>query len=148
MLSASLLCSLGFGWLFAAPLAVAAAVALVYGIVSLADSPSYSATLMEVVPARSLGGAFAVQMLFGWAATAVAPAAFGLLLDLGRKAETGPVAQWGWAFALLAFGPVAGIIALGPLRARSGLDRRWASKTQRGRADTAGEIPEVPQEHL
>ncbi len=40
---------------------------------------------MEVVPAHSLGGAFALQMLFGWAATVVAPAAFGLMLDLMKR---------------------------------------------------------------
>ena len=30
---------------------------------------------MELVPPRSLGGAFSIQMLFGWAATVVAPVA-------------------------------------------------------------------------
>ncbi|MGQ0549657.1 MAG: MFS transporter [Armatimonadota bacterium] len=124
MLSISLMCSLGFGWLFGAPVAVAAAVALLYGIVSLADSPSYAATLMEVVPARSLGGAFAVQMLFGWAATAAAPAVFGLVLDLGKTAGASPMVQWGWAFMLMALGPLAGIVALAPLRARSRADVR------------------------
>ncbi len=124
MLSVSLMCSLGFGWLFSAPVAVIAGVALLYGIVSLADSPSYAATLMEVVPARSLGGAFSVQMLFGWAATAVAPAAFGMMLDLGRATQASPMVQWGWAFALLALGPLAGILALGPLRARRRTDLR------------------------
>lgn len=119
MLSVSLLCSLVFGWLFAAPVAFTAAVAFLYGIVSLADSPSYSATLMEVVPPRSLGGAFSIQMLFGWAATAVAPAAFGAVLDLGRAAQSSTVAQWGWAFGILALGPLIGVIALAPLRAHS-----------------------------
>jgi MFS family permease len=114
MLATSLLCSLVFGWLILAPVAATAAVALVYGIASLADSPSYAATLMEVVPARSLGGAFAVQMLFGWTATAVAPAAFGLVLDLAGRAGLG--GPWGWAFGLLALGPLAGILALRPLR--------------------------------
>jgi len=112
MLTASLCCALVFGWLYSAPVAVAASVALLYGIVSLADSPSYSATLMEVVPTRSLGGAFAAQMLFGWAATAAAPAAFGVILDLAKGAGAAPPAQWGTAFWLLALGPIAGIVAL------------------------------------
>ncbi|MDR7548817.1 MAG: MFS transporter [Armatimonadota bacterium] len=116
MLAASLLCSLGFGWLVGAPTALVAAVALVYSTVSLADSPSYTATLMEVVPGRSLGGAFAIQMLFGWAATAASPAAFGLVLDLGGALGFSPTAQWGSAFGLLALGPLAGIAALGPWR--------------------------------
>lgn len=124
MLAVSCLCSLGFGWLFGAAIAIVALVALLYGTVSLADSPSYSATLMEVVPARSLGGAFAVQMLFGWAATVAAPAAFGLVMDLGKGLHLSPAAQWGWAFGLLALGPLAGIAALSPLRARTRAARR------------------------
>jgi MFS family permease len=124
MLTASLLCSLAFGWLFSAPVALIAVVALVYGTVSLADSPSYSAAIMEVVPARSLGGAFAIQMLFGWAATAAAPAVFGVVMDMGRAADLGQGAQWGWAFALLAVGPLAGIAALRPLRAGAAAPRR------------------------
>ncbi len=118
ILGASLACSLVFGWLFVAPMALLIAVALLYGVVALADSPSYSATLMEVVPARSLGGAFAMQMLVGWAATAAAPAAFGLVLDLTKGAQASQAAQWGWAFGLMALGPVVGVIALAPLRAR------------------------------
>lgn len=113
ILSVSLLCSAVFGWLFTAPLVLMVGVSLLYGIVSLADSPSYAAALMEVVPPRSLGGAFSLQMLSGWTATAVAPAAFGLILDLSKAAQAGPAAQWGWAFGLLALGPMAGIIALG-----------------------------------
>jgi MFS family permease len=119
ILSVSLLCSAVFGWLFSAPLVLLIAVALLYGVAALADSPSYSATLMEVVPARSLGGAFSMQMLVGWAATAAAPAAFGLVLDLTKTAQTSPTAQWGWAFGLMALGPVVGVIALAPLRARA-----------------------------
>ncbi len=116
ILGLSLICSAAFGWLFRAPLISLIAVALVYGLVSLADSPSYSARLMEVVPPRSLGGAFSLQMLTGWGATAVAPAAFGAVLDLAKASQASPTAQWGWAFALMAIGPLAGIIALAPLR--------------------------------
>ena len=118
MLGASMVCSAVFGWLFSAPLILLITIALLYGIVSLADSPSYSASLMEVVPPQSLGGAFSLQMLTGWGATALAPPAVGMVLDLTKAAQIGPTAQWGWAFVLLALGPLAGLIALGPLRAR------------------------------
>jgi MFS family permease len=122
MLSVSLLCSIVFGWLFRAPVALLVGVAVLYGVVALADSPSYSATLMEVVPPHSLGGAFSVQMLSGWTATVLAPPAVGVLLDLTRTARLAPVAQWGSAFALLAVGPLAGLLALRPLRVRRGAD--------------------------
>ncbi len=118
ILSVSLACSVVFGWLFAAPLAALIAVSLIYGVVALADSPSYSATLMEVVPPRSLGGAFSLQMLAGWTATAVAPAIFGLILDLTKAAGAAPAAQWGWAFGAMAVGPAIGVVALAPLRTR------------------------------
>ncbi len=118
ILCVSLLCSAIFGWLFTAPLVLMIVVSLLYGVVALADSPSYAATLMEVVPPRSLGGAFSLQMLTGWTVTAVAPAAFGLILDLTKAAQASPTAQWGWAFGLMALGPLVGIVALRPLQAR------------------------------
>ncbi len=128
----SLLCSLGFGWLFNAPVLPMLIVALVYGIVVLADSPSYSASLMEVVPPRFLGRAFGLQMLTGWAATAAAPAAVGVILDLSNAAHVGPVAQWGFAFSLLAIGPLVAIVALRPLRALSqGVPRLAAMERDR-----------------
>src|SRR5207244_6098263 len=116
MLGASLPCSLVFGWLFSAPLALVATVGLIYGIVVLADSPSDSARLMEVVPPRSLGGAFSIQMLFGWSATIVAPVVVGGILDLVKVISPGETAPWGAAFGILALGPLAGLIALRPPR--------------------------------
>lgn len=123
MLGASLPCSLAFGWLFHAPLALVMAVGLVYGTVVLADSPAYSASLMELVPPRSLGGAFSIQMLFGWAATVVAPVAFGAILDLLRARSQEPVLPWGAAFGLMALGPLVGLLALRPLK-RAAAQRR------------------------
>jgi predicted MFS family arabinose efflux permease len=114
VLAVSLACSLGFGWLATAPVVLLAAAALVYGTVSLADSPAYSAALMEVVPPRSLGGAFAVQMLLGWAATAASPAALGVVLDAGSRLGLPAPARWGPAFGLLALGPLVGLVALAP----------------------------------
>jgi MFS family permease len=117
MLGVSLLCSLGFGWLLHAPPPLLITVGMFYGITALADSPSYSASLMEVVAPRSLGGAFSVLMLFGWAATVVAPAAFGVTLDLVKAAHAAATIPWAVAFGILALGPVVALIALAPLRA-------------------------------
>ncbi|HLB77245.1 MAG TPA: hypothetical protein VJO72_09445, partial [Candidatus Dormibacteraeota bacterium] len=47
------------------------------------------------------------------------PPAVGLVLDLTKSAQLSPAAQWGWGFAILAVGPLMGLMALGPLRARS-----------------------------
>jgi MFS family permease len=129
MLSISLLCSVVFGWLFTAPLVLLMSVALMYGVASLADSPSYSASLMEVVPPHSLGGAFSLQMLTGWAATVLAPPAFGIVLDLTKTAQISPTAQWGWAFVLLALGPLIGLISLKPLRAQRPADLTMLAET-------------------
>jgi len=132
MLGVSLLCSLAFGWLLGSPIPLLLAVGLLYGVTVLADSPSYSASLMEVVPPRSLGGAFGVQMLFGWAATVVAPIAFGVTLDLLKAEHTGPSVAWAVAFGILALGPGVALVALRPLRAA----------THTGRATRSGMPPE------
>lgn len=110
-LAVSLPCSLIFGWLFVAPLALMVMVGAVYGIAVLADSPSYSTRLMEVVAPRSLGGAFSIQMLLGWSATVVTPVALGATLDFVRTISAGETAAWGAAFGILALGPLAGLLA-------------------------------------
>lgn len=118
LLGMSFLCSATFGWLFHAPLALILAISLIYGIVVVADSPAYSASLMELVPPRSLGGAFSLQMLFGWTVTAISPAVFGATLDLARHLRGDAMMPWGIAYGVLALGPVAGIAALWPLARR------------------------------
>jgi MFS family permease len=119
LLGMSSLCSAIFGWLFHAPLALVVAVGLIYGIVVVADSPSYSASLMELVPPRSLGGAFSLQMLFGWTVTAISPAVFGASLDLTRQTQDGnEMIRWGIAYGVLALAPLLGIAALWPLARR------------------------------
>ncbi len=118
LLGMSFLCSATFGWLFHAPLALVLAVGLIYGFVVVGDSPSYSASLMELVPPRSLGGAFSLQMLFGWGVTAVSPAVFGATLDLTRHLHGSEMIRWGIAYGVLALPPLAGIMALRPLASR------------------------------
>ncbi|HSC71616.1 MAG TPA: MFS transporter, partial [Candidatus Methylomirabilis sp.] len=121
LLGMSFLCSAIFGWLFNAPLALIVAVGLIYGVVVVADSPCYSASLMELVPPRSLGGAFSLQMLFGWTVTAISPAVFGATLDLTRQIQGGnEMIRWGIAYGVLAVPPLLGIAALRPLARREG----------------------------
>jgi MFS family permease len=116
LLGMSFLCSATFGWLFHAPLALIVVVSLIYGLVIVADSPAYSASLMELVPPRSLGGAFSLQMLFGWTVTAISPALFGATLDLTSQIQGGnEMIRWGIAYGVLAVAPLLGIAALWPL---------------------------------
>lgn len=117
MLAVSFLCSLAFGWLLHTPPSLLLGVGVLYGIAALGDSPSYSVTLMEVVAPRSLGGAFSVFMLLGWSATILAPAVFGMTLDLVKAAHASSTVAWAAAFGILALGPLVGLIALAPLRA-------------------------------
>ena len=129
LLGMSFLCSATFGWLFHTPLAFILGVGLIYGMVVVGDSPSYSASLMELVPPRSLGGAFSLQMLFGWAVTAVSPAVFGATLDLTQHLHGSEMIRWGIAYGVLALGPIAGVAALWPLARR---DSRAIQAASRG----------------
>jgi len=128
LLGMSFLCSATFGWLFHAPLALIVAVSLIYGIAVVADSPAYSTSLMELVPPRSLGGAFSLQMLFGWTVTAISPAVFGATLDFsGQFHSVNEMVRWGIAYGVLAVPPLLGIAALRPLARREGKTVRISS---------------------
>jgi MFS family permease len=107
MASVSALCSLSFGWLLGAPLALLVGVGLLYGFSALGDSPIYSTAITEVVPPAYRGSALALRSLLGYGAGAAAPVVFGAILDWYG---TGSAAGWGWAFVSLG---VAGAGAVG-----------------------------------
>lgn len=106
---ASLVFSLAFGWLMAAPLWLLTVIAIVYNITAIGDSSVYSTALTELVPHRLIGPAYAVRSVLGFGMAAVAPWVFGLVLDYGTPAggEPGRVA-WGLAWTSLAMGAVLG----------------------------------------
>jgi MFS family permease len=65
--------------------------------------------MTEAVPSAFLGRALAVRSILGIGVGAVAPWAFGVVLDLGGAgALTGAASGWGWAFVLMGVG---GLIA-------------------------------------
>ena len=107
--AASLACSLAFGWLFAAPLWAVAALALLYNLAAIADSPVYSTALAEVVPPQAIGAAYSLRSLTGFAAGALAPWVFGLSLDAGRAWWGESPAAWALAWSVLAAGGLAGM---------------------------------------
>lgn len=111
MLWASAACSFTFGWLVEGPLWLLLFVGLVYGFTAIGDSPVFSVGLTEVVRPHVLGAAFALRSFLGFGAGAVAPLAFGAVLDATNPAGA-PYRVWGWAYALLGLGAVAAIATM------------------------------------
>jgi len=99
-------CSLAFGWLIAAPIAVVVVVGALYGFSALGDSPVLSTALTEAVSAPYLGAALALRSFLGFGAGAVAPIVFGRILDLTNVPGPSPT-TWGWAFVTLGLGGLA-----------------------------------------
>jgi MFS family permease len=98
MAAASAACSLAFGWLIGASLALVVGVGLLYGFAALGDSPIYSTAITEVVAPAYRGSALALRSLLGYGAGAIAPLLFGGILDWRGVQNAG---AWGWAFASL-----------------------------------------------
>ena len=96
-------CSFAFGWLVAWPAAVVVAVGALYGFTALGDSPVLSTALTEAVHPAYLGSALALRSLVGFGAGALAPLAFGAVLDLTNPPDLTPTV-WGWAFSTLGLG--------------------------------------------
>jgi MFS family permease len=116
LLAASTACSFSVGWLVGQRLALILVVGAVYAFTIIGDSAIYSTALSELVPSRILGTALALRSLVGYGAGALAPAAFGLVLD-ATNVPGGPPQVWGWAFASLGAGAIPGLWALVRLRA-------------------------------
>jgi MFS family permease len=116
MMTISTLCSFGFGWLLAAPVAFTMVVGGIYGFSALGDSPVYSTGLTETVTPSRLGSALAVRSLLGFGAGAIAPLVFGMVLDWYGGRSAGP-SGWGWAFSVLGVGGLLGLVCALWLRA-------------------------------
>ena len=100
-LSASMAVFVGF--LVDAPLIVVLVPALVWGYAVVADSAQFSTIVSEEVPAVMVGTALTVQLASGF----VLSVATIFLVPWIRD-----IASWGWAFALLAPGPLVGVWAM------------------------------------
>lgn len=104
-------CSFTFGWMTGWPMGFVVAMGMLYAFSALGDSPILSAALTESVHAAYLGAALGVRSLVGFGAAAVAPVAFGAVLDLtnpGVGAER-TYAVWGWAYAVLGAGGLGAV---------------------------------------
>jgi MFS family permease len=120
----STLCSFVFGWLVGGPVALVFAVGAIYGFTALGDSPVLSTAFTEAVRPAYLGSGLALRSLLGFGAGAIAPLAFGRVLDLTNPPGVTPT-HWGWAFVSLGLGGAAATwCAWGLPRGRPGcLDR-------------------------
>lgn len=104
--ASSTLLSFSIGWLIHLPLILLMLLVLAYAFTCLGDSPILTSALSEAVRPGYLGRVLAWRSLLGFIAGALAPLAFGGVLDLFQQSE--PAIAWGMAFAMLGLG---GIIA-------------------------------------
>jgi MFS family permease len=109
MAAISAACSLVFGWLIGASLALIVGVGLLYGFAALGDSPIYSTAITEVVAPAYRGSALALRSLLGYGAGAIAPLLFGAILDWYGVGNAG---AWGWAFVSLGIAGVGAVVSV------------------------------------
>ena len=73
--------------------------AALYGFTAIGDSAVLSTAMTESVPPEVLGRALAVRSILGIGVGALAPFAFGSVLDMFELGQ-----GWGWAFIALGLG--------------------------------------------
>ena len=100
-------CAILIGFTFGGPPVVTLAVAAVWGVTVIADSAQFSTAVTELAPPAYVGTALTTQTCVGFALTMVT-----IWLIPPVVAAVG----WRWAFATLALGPLAGVVAMGRLR--------------------------------
>jgi MFS family permease len=110
-MAASGACAIACGLLFGAPAWLVFVVALAWGVTVVADSAQFSSAVSELAPPGTAGSALSLQVAAGFLLTSVTILILGLV-------DTSDPAAWRIAFAVLALGPVVGIIAMWRLRQR------------------------------
>jgi MFS family permease len=103
MMAVSGTCAATIGLLLDAPLWLLVAVGLVWGYSVVGDSTQFSTLVTELADQSYVGTALTVQMALGFLLT-------GATIWLVPAVEQ--AAGWHWAFAVLAVGPFAGIVAM------------------------------------
>ena len=116
----SLALSFSIGWLIAIPIALLVALASLYNFAGIADSATHSTVLAELVPAHTLGVAYAVRSVIGFGAGVISPVVFGWALDLaGGGRMSGDPLAWGIAWSTLGVGALLGPLATSKLQRSS-----------------------------
>lgn len=95
------------GFLIDAPLVIIVGIGLVWGFWVVADSAQFSVIVTEVVDRRCVGTALTIQVAAGFTLTVFTI----FLVPIIRDAF-----GWGWAFLMLAPGPILGALAMRALR--------------------------------
>lgn len=110
----SMACSFTFGWTLGFPLSLIIAVGLIYAFSSLGDSPILSAALTEEMEPSFLGAALGLRSFLGFGGAAIAPLAFGAVLDWSNPLLSGQrlYLSWGWAFSLLGLGGLGAVLTI------------------------------------
>jgi MFS family permease len=96
-------CCILSGFVFGRAFWLLGALAMAWGFFVIADSAQFSALVTEAVPPHAVGTALTIQTSVGFLLTMVPMQVVPIVAH-----RTG----WRWAFALLAFGPVAGLTAI------------------------------------
>jgi MFS family permease len=88
-------------------------VGMIYAFTAIGDSPVLSAGMTESVDPSYLGAAFALRSFVGFGAGAIAPLAFGAVLDVTNPnfATDGFYVAWGWAYCVLGLGGLGAVAA-------------------------------------
>ncbi len=123
------------GFLLDAPLPIVVGVGLVWGFWVVADSAQFSTIVTEVVDARYVGTALTMQLAAGFVLTVFTI----FFVPIIRDAH-----GWGWAFLLLAPGPILGAAAMRALRV--GPRRAGSRRLGIGKARVVAPEPEPAPE--
>lgn len=108
MLAISGLCAIAIGFFFSAPTWVVVLIGLVWGFSIVADSAQFSVMVTELGDQAYIGTALTTQLALGFTISITTIWLIPFVENL---------VGWRWTFAILAFGPFAGIAAM--LRLRS-----------------------------
>jgi MFS family permease len=111
--SISTVCSFLMGWMIGFPFILIIIIGMIYAFTGIGDSPALSAGITESVDPSYLGAAFAMRSFLGFGAGAIAPLAFGAILDWTNPnfAADGYYATWGWAYCVLGLGGLGAVVA-------------------------------------
>ncbi|MFN2317632.1 MAG: MFS transporter [Gemmatimonadales bacterium] len=100
-------CCLLSGLFFGFPLWLLLPVMVLWNMAVIADSAQFSAMITETVPSHAVGTALTLQVALGFLLT---------MASIQLVPVMAEVVGWRWGFAVLAFGPMAGIAAIRGVR--------------------------------